>query len=673
MKKSLTLFIVGALIGICYIMENGVPEQVSVKEALAKEATPLKVWVNNGEKKVPQQDLPLSQKGEEKILNFLWDGKKVSLFGGKNEVISFNLIIEAPTTDLNGLTFQFDTLSNKAGLRISNASPLATKSKFSDSVKKTQSAADIFDYNGRNIEIFIVRYLPIKGLSLIAYENYYDERHVPERFRRPHEGKKGTGDWKSRPDHDKAYPDIAVPQEVFGTLNIKKGNSQSVWVDIFIPKNTPADTYNGSFKILQNNSVIKEIPVALSVRNFTLPDTPSAKTMLYLGYSDIAKRYLGKTWHEGAANLTKLEKIRDRHFQMAHRHKISMIDDNEGVHKEDAPIDVWIPRLNGSLFKNEAGYNGPGIGVGNGVFSIGTYGKWDWGEKSHRMKRADNWAKWFAKNSPQTEYFLYLIDESIDYPKIEELARSFKEHSGIGRNLLTFATAPAIEAAKKMPSLDIACTTGGLGIPAEWEKTQKYYRNKKNGKLWFYNGSRPLSGSFMIEDDGVALRELAWAQYKHGIERWFYWESTYYNNFQGGTGESDVFKEAHTFGGKTKVDPVIGETGWNYGNGDGVLFYPGTDRVFPASSYNIEGPIASLRLKHWRRGLQDVDYLTLAAAKNPKKVQEIVSRVVPKTLWEYGVSDPQDPTWVVTDISWSTDPDVWEKARLELADIIEKK
>jgi hypothetical protein len=45
--------------------------------------------------------------------------------------------------------------------------------------------------------------------------------------------------------------------------------------------------------------------------------------------------------------------------------------------------------------------------------------------------------------------------------------------------------------------------------------------------------------------------------------------------------------------------------------------------------------------------------------------------MVPKVLWEYGVEDPGDPTWVLTDISWSTDPDDWEAARAELADIIE--
>ena len=137
-----------------------------------------------------------------------------------------------------------------------------------------------------------------------------------------------------------------------------------------------------------------------------------------------------------------------------------------------------------------------------------------------------------------------------------------------------------------------------------------------------------MSGSFAIEDDGVALRQLPWAQYKKHIQRWFYWESTYYNNFQGGTGESNVFKDAHTFGGLGGRDEIIGETGPNYTNGDGVLFYPGTDRVFPAESYGLDGPIASLRLKHWRRGIQDVDYLALAHKVAPAKAGAILQRLV---------------------------------------------
>ncbi len=152
-----------------------------------------------------------------------------------------------------------------------------------------------------------------------------------------------------------------------------------------------------------------------------------------------------------------------------------------------------------------------------------------------------------------------------------------------------------------------------------------------------YNGSRPGSGSFMTEDDGVALRELPWGQYKKKINRWFYWNSTYYHDFQNGGGDTNLFSQAQTFGGPPHLDDDYGQTAGDYGNGDGVLLYPGTDAVFPANSYGVEGPIASLRLKAWRRGIQDADYLALAAARNPAAVDEIVNQMVPKVLWEVGV------------------------------------
>lgn len=136
-------------------------------------------------------------------------------------------------------------------------------------------------------------------------------------------------------------------------------------------------------------------------------------------------------------------------------------------------------------------------------------------------------------------------------------------------------------------------------------------------------------------------------------------------------GQTNLFQMAQTFGTHERFDQVVGETGWNYTNGDGVLFYTGTDLVYPEEPYGVKGPFASLRLKHWRRGIQDVYYLTMAAAVNPNRVQQIVDEIIPNVLWEYGVDDPEDPAWVRTDISWSIYPDDWGAARAELADIIE--
>ncbi len=230
-----------------------------------------------------------------------------------------------------------------------------------------------------------------------------------------------------------------------------------------------------------------------------------------------------------------------------------------------------------------------------------------------------------------------------------------------------------MEAAEKLPSADFVASLVTVGDTGKWEAALSGRRIDPSRKFMLYNGRRPATGSFALEDDGVALRQLAWAQYKKSIARWFYWEATYYDDYQGGRGPTDVFNNAQTFGGPTKPDPSLGLTGWNASNGDGVLMYPGTDAQFPASSYDVAGPFASLRLKHWRRGIEDVAYIRMAERIDPQRTRAIVDRMIPKVLWEYGVADPSDPTWMRTDISWSNDPDTWETARAELADIIQAR
>jgi hypothetical protein len=221
-----------------------------------------------------------------------------------------------------------------------------------------------------------------------------------------------------------------------------------------------------------------------------------------------------------------------------------------------------------------------------------------------------------------------------------------------------------------VPSLTMSGTWFQVGPTGKWQNALNSAHAA--GKLAvFYNGQRPANGSFATEDDGVALRQLAWGPYKKKIDRWFFWAATYYNDKQGGRGQTNVFTQAQTFGGSPSFDGNRGMTGWNYSNGDGVLFYPGTDKQFPAESRGLPGPIASLRLKYWRRGIQDVDYITLAAQVNPSATAAVVQKMVPKALWEYGVTDPADPTWLMAAPSWSNDPDAWEAARLALAQIIE--
>ena len=616
------------------------------------------VWVNNGGDKVSQDELRATN-NPANVLNSVWDGNKVSVFGAKNEVVAFNLILEASTDAATNVTLSFDTLTGPGGASISSVST---------------SGDGVFNWVNRNIELFYIRYLKIKGLSTDLFYSNYDERHIPERFRRPWTGNgEGSGTWEDRPDHNKFYPDIAIPIELISGFNIDATQNQSIWIDIYIPKTAAAGLYKGTITIKEDSSVTHAIPVELTVYNFTLPDLPNARTMLYYSIENINYRYLGQEDpNPGTDCYTQSLNLADRHFQLAHRHKISLIDNVIEIEKMS---EAWTDRLNGDLFTQANDYDGVGVGIGNNIFSIGTYGTWPWqgGTKADMWTNTDAWVNWFKNQafSTPTEYFLYLIDESDDYAQIEEWAQWINSNPGPGRDLMSMATISLPIAVANTPSLDIPTAWMQVGVTETWQSAADSLTADTDQRLYLYNGNRPASGTFAIEDDGIALRVSAWAQYKKKVDRWFYWESTYYNNYQGNTGQTNVFQKAQTFGDFEQVDGELGETGWNYLNGDGVLFYPGTDTLYPSDSYGVNGPFASLRVKHLRRGIQDVDYLTLAAAVNPSRTAAIVEEIIPKVLWEYGVDDIHDPTWVLTDITWSNDPDTWEAARAELADIIE--
>ena len=623
------------------------------------------IWASEGGDKVAQAELRASQPNGRAFRDHVFDGDRIRIAGARNEVVNFNLVLEAATEPATDVHVSFDTLTGPGGATIQS---------------QPATGNGVFQWVGRPIELFYVRYLSIKGLSQLGYESYYDERHAPERLRRPWSGnglaESGTV-WQDRPDHDAAYPDIAVPIELVPSFDIASGHNQSVWTDVYIPRDATPGLYAGVITITQGGGNVATVPVELTVHKFALPETPTAKTMLYWSGENINDRHLGMSYVASGPDADRARLIQDRHVLLAHRHRISVMGDGSNIQDDEGAADQPSPsaaaRLRGDFFTAANGYEGPGVNVGNGVYSVGTYGSWSgsWGNSEQQMRQhADAWVTWFEANAPEAEYFLYLIDESSDYAQIELWSQWLENNPGPGHRLDSMATISLPAAAANTPTLDIPTSAAGFGLTSAWETSAQQYTQDPDKHFYLYNGTRPGAGCFMTEDDGVALRVVGWIQYKKHIDRWFYWESTYYDDFQGGSGKLNLFESAHTFGSYTSDDPVEGQTGWNYSNGDGVLFYPGTDTVFPAESYGVDGPLASLRLKYWRRGIQDHDYLALASQINPSAVDAIVQNIIPSVVWDVGVDEPSDPTYVHADISWSTDPDVWEDARAELASII---
>gem|GEM_PF-488233 len=660
----------------------------------------IRVWANDGGEKIPREVTS-------------WDGATVKTFGARNEIVSFSLIVDNGGVPVDDLAVQFDVLQNNA-----EQYTLATTD---------HALTSMFDWRNRPIEVFVVEYLRIHGLSRISYA-FDDETHIPEHIRRPIPlniqplaPAVGEGVWSDRPHHDLSYPDIAIPQEVElvkGGVSLPTDQSQIYWVDIYIPKDAPAGFLSGSLSVQVDSTELLSVPVEIEVYDFELPDERASKTMVYIEARDVKERYFtGILQPLAGADEQAFRDVINRHFMLAWRHGISLFDANEllpdQVPDVEKPNIDWVDRLSGDLYTQANGYAGPGQDVPHDIYVVGSYGAWSfwWDLRQYhplsptfdsaapladlQSALEDNtslWETWFQANAPDVTRFLYVEDEPGSAATIAyaELISGIVENSPLaGSELGTLVTANSVEHESTLLSPSILSSIISVGDTEQWDRV--LFENPDR-EQHMYNGQRPASGSFATDDDGVALRELPWGQYKRDIDRWFYWHSTYYNNTQagpslrnlsevaGGEGESyrlgshtNVFKSAHTFGGhQAGFHPVRGETGFNYGNGDGLLFYPGTDVVFPDENRSLNGPIASLRLKHWRRGIQDVQYLAMAAELDASGTQAIVNNMVPSILWEPGVADPADPTYVNKAPSWSNDPDDWELARKALAQIIQQ-
>jgi hypothetical protein len=166
-------------------------------------------------------------------------------------------------------------------------------------------------------------------------------------------------------------------------------------------------------------------------------------------------------------------------------------------------------------------------------------------------------------------------------------------------------------------------------------------RRSESGELfWTYNGKPPSAGSMVLDAESSALRTWGWIAERYGVKLWYAWEGLYFSDRYNGGAWTDVAHEPITFDERR-------HGGSDFGNGDGVLAYP--------------GPLPSLRLKVLRRGLQDRLLIEeLEALGGSEVAQEILRRTIPAALGE-----------AKGKAGWPTTEVAWETARGQVLDAIE--
>jgi hypothetical protein len=576
----------------------------------------LRVWAIDDGEKIKQEDLdnPLAISQN----NAVWKNNGVNIFGARNEIIAFQLIIQADSIGVSQVNVEISDLTNGASIIPGSA----------------RGPSDPFDYRGRYVELFTENYLNMVKRSPPLW--FFSESTAPSAYY--------TG-W---------VPDCLIPFSApsgkgGAPFSIGGNKNQGVWIDIMIPENAAAGTYNGNAIITMSDKVFEKIPISLKVYDFALSDSTHVKNMFGYYPAALAQRH---GLPEGSDKYFDLEV---KYQQMAHRHRFDLVT---GVANLDYMNKYYKKYYTGKIYTTAEGYAGPGENIGNTTFSIGYGGDLpaEYGKSINSMTKSgwwagsDAWETWFIQNAPGVDRHKYLFPDEPDWKgpegakgtgsmdTIRMQAKWTHSNPGIGKNIPTLVTNTVKPGLKGYVDFwSISAQEWTMDLTAEMVAEER----AAGRKFGIYNGFRPGMGAVVSDADAIEFRVMPWIVWKYNIDQYFYWSTTFWRNL-------NVF-----------VNPLTYE---DRINGDGTFLYPGQDNVFPEENRNLAGPLSSIRAKNWRRGAQDYEYLWLAKKMGlENELKTIVNNCIPTAVWEAKSQK---------DLSWSSRGYKFEQYRKQLAEII---
>jgi hypothetical protein len=452
----------------------------------------------------------------------------------------------------------------------------------------------------------------------------------------------------------KYFPDALIPfydpysQEhkiVAAFFDIKPKENQPVWVDLYIPKDASAGQYAGTLEVVSNGRTIQVIKLLVDVLPFTIPDERHITV-----YSEMYG--IEKEIPQGTAPADKWEILKE-YWIMARQHRFdinstgyeldpsassrwnedgsSRVDQNAWSYYDEymgqvitgeifpdkLPPNVWrLPfpeakttslwQINCKYLKRESWDK-----------SGGCYGK-DYAYWENKITSlAKNIEEHFLEKELNGEWpkdtlaksFVYIIDEpkqnGYHYPYVKDYSSLIHMAAPNIKFMLTEQPEEPL-----FGYVDIWAPTPSTLVPQRIKEA-----HKRGEKVWFYQSVEPYIGSALLTADAISLRMWAWTAQKHEVDGVFLWACNYWSS-------SNPY-----------LDPQVYEYGKPTGNwGDGYIFYPG--RMLPTIGFpEIKGPVSSIRMKMWRRGFLDYEYMWLAK-ENGKEANEIVNSIVKSALAE---------------------------------------
>ncbi|WP_088889145.1 DUF4091 domain-containing protein [Leptolyngbya ohadii] len=333
-------------------------------------------------------------------------------------------------------------------------------------------------------------------------------------------------------------------------FRVEAGKNQPVWVDVFVPRNTPAGQYQGTYTVTSNQGS-RSGKINLNVWNFTLPLKASLNSVFL---------FHGDQTLQSATELLK--------------HKLNpLFNGKTDLALERPLIDQW------------------------GMQSVGMRGFWSGAQQDNcQMSPAPTVAALqaeAAQHQPDLFKYVYSADEIGGCPTLYEPLKQWGRaiHQAGLSNLVTMAPVPEL--------YDDGSGTGRSAVDV-WVVLPKMYEQsgdrirevqRKGDQVWSYNSlvQDNYSPKWQIDFAPINFRiQPGFISQSLGLTGLLYWRVDSWT--------SDPWNDIHTFFDRHDNNRPY--------PGDGMLVYPG-------QQVGVAGIVPSMRLKWIREGIEDYEYVQI--------------------------------------------------------------
>jgi hypothetical protein len=414
----------------------------------------------------------------------------------------------------------------------------------------------------------------------------------------------------------------AVPFEIF------KGQNQAIWADVYVPKDVPSGEYKGKLNIAARGGISEEIPVSVSVWDFTLPDGPTHRNH-FGSFGNVARYFNVKS------NSDRFKQIELHYCRAMSEHRINPPIPHHLLPEtnNDGSLEI-VPERHAALKEFITDLYVTDFEIPRAPFARlprstlrSDYKTISPAERTKAQRYYREFYKYLKDNGWEKRAYLYMLDEPNlreNYEQVLVLGRLIHQAVPQVKCLVveqTYSQDPSWPNID--PAVDIWCPLWSFidretindkiaGGDEVWsytalvQRAPRYhpkYQTVKDFDPPYWHIDRPLT----------MYRIPTWINYQYGINGLLYWSTV-----------------------TTVIEPWCNPAFAHprHYNGGGFLFYPGVP-------CGIDGPVVSMRMKNLRDGMEDYEYFAiLERLADRESVKKFVDTIASK-WWNFS-KDPKE-------------------------------